>query len=278
MKMFGKSIRPIVFFAVWLNLGAYTTHAGEPAVPEENKPGGDIAQLHKNAERWYFQFKPKDAAAELQKILQADGRNFEALIKLSRAYIDIGDAIAENGSNWQERKLKEYSAAEEYARKALKLDPNSTWSYFWVAASVGSVAGVAPVAKQVELSAEIRDAVEKSLALDPKNGAAYHLYGVWQRKVAEIGGASRMFASLFFAKSVPQGSVEKSIEYLKKAVALNPAYIASRLELARSQVAKKEWPAARALLKSIPEIPVQYSEDTKHKREAEELLDEIRER
>jgi tetratricopeptide (TPR) repeat protein len=276
--MFGKSLRQIVLCAALLGFGVHAAHGAEPAVPEENKISAEIAQLHKNAERLYFQFKPKEAAAELQKILQADGRNFEALIKLSRAYIDIGDAIPENGSNWQERKLKEYGAAEDYARKALKLDPNSTWSHFWVAASVGSVAGVAPVAKQVELSAEIRDAVEKSLALDPKNGAACHLYGVWQRKVAEIGGASRIFASLFFARSVPQGSLEKSIEYLKKAVALNPTYIASRLELARSHAAKKAWPAARTLLKSIAEIPIQYSEDAKHKREAEELLDEIKER
>ncbi len=278
MKMFGKSIRPIVFFAAWLSFGTDTTHAGEPALPEENKISAEIAQLHKNAERLYFQFKPKEAAAELLKILQADGRNFEAMIKLARAYIDIGDAIPESGSNWKERKLKEYSSAEDYARKALKLDPNSTWSYFWVAASVGSVAEVAPIAKQVELSAEIRDTVEKSLALDSKNGAACHLYGVWHRKVAEIGGASRMFASVFFGKNVPQGSLDKSIEYLKKAVALNPTYIASRLELARSHVAKKEWLAARSLLKSIPEIPIQYSEDAENKREAEQLLNEIKER
>jgi tetratricopeptide (TPR) repeat protein len=278
MKMFRQPTRLIVLFAAWLGLTAYTTHAGEPALPEESKSAAEIVQLHKNAERLYFQFKPKEAAAELQKILQADDRNFEALIKLARAYIDIGDAIAESGSKWQERKLKEYRAAEDYARKALKLDANSTWSHFWVAASLGSIAEVAPMAKQIELSAEIRDAVEKALALDPKNGAACHLYGVWQRKVAEIGGASRMFASLFFAKSVPQGSLEKSIEYLKKAVALNPAYIASRLDLARSHVAKKEWPAARTLLQSIPEIPIQFAEDAKHKHDAEELLHEIKER
>ncbi len=276
--MFGKSIRQIVLVGALLGLGVDLPHGAEAVAPDENKLTSDIVQLHKNAERLYFQFKSKEAAAELQKILQADGRNFDALIKLARAYIDIGDRIAESGSNWQERKLKEYRAAEEYARKALKLDANSTWSHFWVAAAVGSVAGVAPVAKQVELSAEIRDSVEKSLALDPKNGAAWHLYGVWQRKVAEIGGASRMFASLFFAKNVPQGSLEKSIEYLTKAVALNPTYIASRLELARSHAAKKEWPAARTLLKAIPEIPIQYSEDAKHKRDAEELLDEIKER
>lgn len=273
-----RPIRLFIFITAWLVIGAAMTRAAETVSPDENKSSAEIAQLQKNAERLYFQFKPREAAAELQKILQTDARNFEALTKLARAYIDIGNAIPENGSNWKERKLKEYSAAEDYARKALKLDPNSTWSYFWVAASVGSVAAVAPVAKQVELSGEIRDAVEKSLALDPKNGAAYHLYGVWHRKVAEIGGASRMLASVFFGKSVPQGSVEKSIEYLKKAVALNPTYIASRLELARSYVAKKEWPAARTMLKSIPEIAVQYSEDAKNKREAEELLEELKDR
>jgi tetratricopeptide (TPR) repeat protein len=276
--MMRRPIRLFIFIAAWLAVGAAMTRAAETAAPDENKSGAEIAQLQKNAERLYFQFKPREAAAELQKILQTDARNFEALTKLARAYIDIGNAIPESGSNSKERKLNEYSVAEEYARKALKLDPNSTWSYFWVAASVGSVAAVAPVARQVELSGEIRDAVEKSLALDPKNGAAYHLYGVWHRKVAEIGGASRMLASVFFGKSVPQGSVEKSIEYLKKAVALNPTYIASRLELARSYVAKKEWPVARTMLKSIPEIPVQYSEDAKNKREAEELLEEIKDR
>src|SRR5258706_238944 len=273
-----RPIRLFIFITAWLVISAAMTRAPETASPDENKSSAEIAQLQKNAERLYFQFKPREAAAELQKILQADARNFEALTKLARAYIDIGNAIPENGSNWKERKLKEYSAAEDYARKALKLDPNSTWSYFWVAASVGSVAAVAPVAKQVELSGEIRDAVEKSLALDPKNGAAYHLYGVWHRKVAEIGGASPMLAPGVFGKSVPQGSVEKSIEYLKKAVALNPTYIASRLELARSYVAKKEWPAARTMLKSIPEIAVQYSEDAKNKREAEELLEELKDR
>jgi tetratricopeptide (TPR) repeat protein len=240
--------------------------------------GADIAQLHKTADRLYSQFKPREAVAELLKILHADGTNFEALVKLARAYIDIGDLLPENGANWQERKLKEYTAAQDFARKALRVDPNSTWSHFWVAAAVGSIAVVSPLSKQVDLSTEIREEVEKSIALDPKNASAYHVYGVWHRKVAEIGGASRMFASMLYGKSLPKGNLEKSIEYLKKAVALNPTVIVSRLELARSYAAKSEWPAARALLKSIPELPAQFSDDAKHKQNAAQLLEEIKER
>ena len=143
---------------------------------------------------------------------------------------------------------------------------------------MGSVAVVSPVSKQVDLATEIRDEVEKAIALDAKNGSAYHVYGVWHRKVAEIGGASRMFASIFYGRSLPKGSLEKSIEFLKKAVALNPTVIVSRLELARSYAAKSDWPAARGLLKAIPELPVQFSDDAKHKQKAAQLLDEIKDR
>jgi hypothetical protein len=72
--------------------------------------------------------------------------------------------------------------------------------------------------------------------------------------------------------------LEKSIDYLKRAVALNPTVIVSRLELARSYVAKSEWPAARALLKSIPDLPIQFSDDPKNKQKAEQLLEEIKDR
>jgi hypothetical protein len=142
----------------------------------------------------------------------------------------------------------------------------------------GSIAVGSPVSTQVDLAPEIRDEVEKAIALDAKNGSAHHVYGVWHRKVTEIGGASRMFASMFYGKSLPKGSLEKSIEFLKKAVALNPTVIVSRLELARSYAAKSEWPAASALLKSIPELPAQFSDDAKHKQKAAQLLEEIKER
>jgi tetratricopeptide (TPR) repeat protein len=282
--MFSRMMPPSLYLAALIFTGAVradaveTTAADEPRAGCCRQEGAEIAQLHKNADRFYTQFKPKEAAAELLKILQIDGRNFEAFIKLARAYIDIGDLIPESGSNWQERKLKEYLIAEDYARRAVRADPNSTWSHFWVAVSIGSIAVVSPVARQVELSSEIRDTVEKSIALDPKNGSAYHVYGVWHRKVAEIGATSRMFASVLYGKTLPKGSVEKSIEYLKKAVSLNPTVIVSRLELARSYVAKSERQAARTLLKSIPELPIQFSDDPKHKQKAEQLLEEIKDR
>jgi tetratricopeptide (TPR) repeat protein len=173
--------------------------------------------------------------------------------------------------------MKEYRIAEDYARKAIRVNPNSTWGHFYIAASLGSMAILLPVGKQIDIAGEIRGAIEKAIALDPQNGFAYHVYGVWHRKMAEIGKASRVFASVIYGRSVPTGSLEKSIEYLRKAVALNPAVIVSRLELARSYVALENWSSARNSLLSLRELPNQFSDDAKHKQKAEQLLEEIKE-
>jgi tetratricopeptide (TPR) repeat protein len=267
-----------VFLSTALKSGAAEFNANQGSGHDCCRQDADIARWHKNADRLYAQFKPREAIRELQRILEADARNFEALVKMARAYIDVGDMIPENGANWKERKLKEYATAEEYARRALKVDPNSTWSHFWVAAAMGNSAIVSPIARQLELANEIRTQIEKAIALDPKNGLAYHAYGVWHRKVAEIGGASRVFATMFYGQSVPAGSLEKSVEYLKRAVELNPTFIVSRLELARTYAAREDWEPARVLLRSIPDLPIQFSDDSKHKKQAAQLLAEINDR
>ena len=127
----------------------------------------------------------------------------------------------------------------------------------------------------MELAEEIRAALEKSLALDPNNGFAYHAYGVWHRKISEIGKMSRVLASVLYGRSLPQGSMEKSVEYLKKAIALNPTVIISRLELANTYMGMEDFQAARTMLSSIRNLPIQFSDDAKHKQKAEELLEEV---
>jgi tetratricopeptide (TPR) repeat protein len=183
--------------------------------------------------------------------------------------------IPESAPDWKERRLKDYQTAEDYARRAIKANPNSTWGHFYLGASLGLTAVVSPIARQVELAEEIRLALEKSLALDANNGFAYHAYGVWHRKIAEIGKMSRVFASVLYGRSLPQGSMEKSVEYLKKAIALNPTVIVSRLELANTYMAMEDFPAARTMLSSIRSLPVKFSDDAKHKQKAQELLEEV---
>lgn len=275
---------------IWAHLFLLLTPPTEAAVSESTPPAEnskmsclhcntdnpEIAQLLKNAERLHTQFKPKEAVNELQKVLQIEAHNFEALVMLSRAYIDIGDSIPEGSPDWQARRMKEYKIGEAYARKALAVNPNSTWGHFYVAGSLGNIAMVSPVERQIDLATEIRSSTEKAIALDPQNGFAYHIYGVWHRKMAEIGKMSRVVASVLYGRSIPDGNLEKSAEFLRKAVALNPTVIVSRLELARTYVAMGNSSQARNFLKSVEELPVQFSDDREHKQKAKQLLEEIK--
>lgn len=254
------------------------TKIGRVGCPHCINDGSPISRHLQKADELHAALKPREALAELLRVLERDPNNAEALSKIARVYIDFGDTIPEGAPDWEAQRLKQYETAEQYARRAIKASPSLSWGHFYVAASLGSIASISPVAKQIDLADEIRGSVEKSLELDPQNGFAYHLYGVWHRKMFEIGKTKRVLASVFFGRSPPQGSLEKSIEYLKKAVSINPAVIVSRLELARSYITGENWLRARDLLVSIRNLPAQFSDDPSHKQKAEQLLEEIKER
>jgi FimV-like protein len=251
---------------------------GRVGCPHCKNDGSEISQLLQKADALYAGFKQKEALNELLKVLQLDPQNHEALSKASRVYIDFGDMIPESGQDWQERKLKQYSIAENYARKAVKADANVTWGHFYIAASLGKIAAQSSIPKQIDLAKEIRTEVERAITLDPENGYAYHVYGVWHRKMAEIGKMSRVVASVFLWRSVPKGSMEKAVEYLNKAIYFNPTIISHHLELARTYVAMGKYQLARTSLKSVQELPIQFSDDPQNKREAQQLAQEIKDR
>ncbi len=248
------------------------------ACPPCEENGSEISGLLREADALYESFKPEEALKELSKVLQMDPENHGALSKTSRAYIDIGDMIPESTPDWQKKRLKKYSIAEQYARKAIKADPDSTWGHFYVAASLGKTALLSSVPKQLELSREIRQQVETAIALDPQNGFAYHVYGIWHRKMAEIGQMKRMVVAVLYWDSVPKGKLQKSVEYLREAISLNPTVIVSHWELAKTYVVMQKWQLARQSLDAVLELPIELSDDHLHKKNAEKLLQEIKDR
>ena len=268
----------LLFAALVVGPGASSRAAqwGRIGCPHCQNDGSEMSQLLQKADAFYLAFKPDETQKELLKALRLDPRNHEVLSKLARVHIDFGDRIPEAGPGWQEKRMRQYSIAEDYARRAIEADAESTWGYFYVAFSLGKIAVLSPIPKQIELSREIQGAVEKAIALDPENGYAYHLYGVWHRRMAEIGQMKRALASVLLWRPLPSGSMEKSVEYLKKAIALDPGVISHHLELAKTYVAMNHWHLARSSLKPALELPVQFSDDRGNRREAQQLLQEIR--
>jgi tetratricopeptide (TPR) repeat protein len=275
-----RSVLLIVFLCALSTAGvrAEQPSMGRLGCPHCINDGSEVSQLLQQSDALYVAFKPKEAIKPLLRVLELEPNNQEALAKAARVYIEFGDIIAETEPGWQEKRLQQYRSAEDYARKAVKADPNNTWGHFYVAASLGKMAALSSVSKQIDLADEIRSAVEKAIACDPQNGFAYHVYGLWHRRMAQVGQTSRFVASAFLGRSVPIGNLTTSVEYFQKAIGLNPKIISHHLELGKTYIAMGKWDLARASLKSSLVQPVQFSDDPIHKKEAEKLLREINDR
>ena len=252
--------------------------SGEPAAAENGtarKMGGEVAATVARAAALYGQFRSSEALVEFKKALALAPDDPEVLVWTARTYVDVGDMIPETAADWQERRLENYRAAERYARQAVKADPKSTWPHFFLAVALGKLAEFSGIKQQIALAQEIRKATDKALALDPDNGFAYHVLGVWHRRMAEINQTKRLLAQLLLLGSVPEGRLDDSVRYLKKALEYNPDVINHHLELARTYQALDKPELARQHLKTVAELPIRFSDDGIHKRKALQLLQDI---
>lgn len=273
----------VLLLALFFVGGGPARHAsaadGPAPVPDENgtvrEKDGEAAKAVARAAALYGQFKSSEALVEIKKALALAPDDPEVLVWTARTHIDVGDMIPETVPGWQKKRQEQYRAAERYARAAVKADPKSTWPHFFLAVALGKVAEFSSVKKQIALAGDIRKATDTAIALDPDNGFAYHVLGVWHRRMAEINQAERLLAKLFLFSSVPPGRMDDSVRNLKKAIAYNPDVINHHLELARTYQALGKPELARRHLETVAELPIRFSDDAIHKRKAQQLLRDI---
>ena len=141
--------------------------------------------------------------------------------------------------------------------------------------ALAKLAEFADLKTQITMAREIRKQADRAIALDPDNGFAYHVLGVWHRRLAEINKLERLLALLFLQESVPAGHRDDSVRYLKKAIRHNPDIITHHLELAKTYQTLGKMELAREHLITVDKLPVQFSDDGLHKRNAEKLLQDL---
>ena len=270
---------PLVFLSCvtvpWLQAPANAGADGIDGNGSVGKTGEEVTAAVVRAAALYHEFKAREALTELKKALALAPDHPEALIWTARSHIDVGDLIPETVPDWEKKRVEQYRAAERYARSALRIRPESTWPHFFLAVALAKLADFSTIGKQVAIAGEIRRVVDTAIALDPDNGFAYHVLGVWHRRMAEINTMERLLARLFLLKSVPAGRLDDSVRYLERALKHNPDVITHHLELAKTYHALGETELARKHLVTVDELPVRFSDDGLHKRKARELLQEL---
>ncbi len=218
----------------------------------------------------YEKFDNQSALDYYQKAWKQDPQNYVIAWKLSRAYVDVGETLKDKD------KRKEYfKKAEEFARKAVELNPSGAKGHLYLSIALGRVALDAGAKERIRLSKEIKAEVDKALELDPNDDIAWHVLGRWHRKLATLNWIERNFANMFLGGVPKEASVEKAAECFKKAIELNPGHINHHLELAITYEKLGKKDLAIEEYKKVLELPKKDADDDKYKKIAQEKLKKL---
>ena len=223
----------------------------------------DVQQYIAKGDSAYKKFNDETALQFYQKALQKDPRNFEALWRISRAYVDIGEHQPED------KQLTYFEKAKVFADSAVAVNPNNAEGYVRRAIAVGKISLFKGVWKSIGLVKKVRADCEKALQLDPNHDLANYVYARAHQKVAE--------KSKFFRAPLGLGwaSKKEAKRLYEKAISLHPTSIRYHLDYGKLLIEMHNYKEARQVLAKIKSLPIEDEDDPQFKKEADKLLAEI---
>lgn len=204
----------LCLFITDLNMAQETTSSDALA--------GKAALFFENAQE-------EEALKTYLNLLNNDPDHFDALWHTALLYARIGYR-----TNSEQQREDYYKKSLEYAKKTLDQYPDSGYAHFVYAVAQGRISDVSGSSTRIEKSHIVKDHAQKAVELLPDYGPAWHLLGIWNSEVANVGTAQRLAANIF-SNGLPDGaSNDKAEEYIKKAMELKPEQVIRfKLDLAR---------------------------------------------
>jgi tetratricopeptide (TPR) repeat protein len=220
------------------------------------------------ADREYTSLNAAGALSDYEKALAIDPRSFEALWKASRSAVDIGSYSPDAG-----RRAALFSNAEQYARRAISVNPDNAEGHFALARALGKTALMQSPRGRVKYATAIRSQALACLKFDPVHAGCLHVMGIWNAEVMRLNGFTRMLAKNFLGGKVFEtASWTNAVSYMERSVAADPQRIVHHLDLAGVYHDVGEKSKAKTELETVLRLPVTDVNDRHYKDEARAAL------
>ncbi|MER3523589.1 MAG: hypothetical protein C4326_05845 [Ignavibacteria bacterium] len=203
-----------------------------------------------------------------EKELALDANDPEVLWRLARVYVCAGEVKSYDEAESDFRK------AASYARACLRNDSTCSAGHTWLAAALGYLALEAPLHEKLRLTAEMSEEIDKAIAFDPHNDAAYSMRGSFYRALGNAGWLERKLAVLLFG-SVFDGGYEEAEAALKKAIELAPGVMRHPYELGILYLDWGRKDEARAMLERAAQLPLRVAIDVPRREKIRMLLSQL---
>jgi tetratricopeptide (TPR) repeat protein len=194
--------------------------------------------------------------------------NYEAIMKMTRAYIDKGQEAATATPE------SLFITGLRFADTLRQRYPDSGQSYFLTSVAAGNLCFIRKGPRRIRLVRMVEYNAKKAIELAPGYAPAYVVLGIYYREIAIANPILKILARLLLG-GIPDGTLKDSEHTLQKALELSPNNIFALLELARTDLLMgKKNEAIEHLKRSLSSGPAWY-QDKKLKQECERLLQSL---
>jgi|AntRauTorcE11898_2_1112593.scaffolds.fasta_scaffold07198_2 tetratricopeptide (TPR) repeat protein len=223
------------------------------------------------ADSLFQNYHEKEALVLYNDILDENPQNFKALWRSSLLYARIGNRLKDS-----DEKEDFFINANKRADRALQVDPTHTQSNLVKSIAMGQMALIGGTRDRVAATRDIKKYAERSLKADSTNPGPWHVLGIWNYEVSDLNFAERMAANVLFG-GIPDGaSLENAVNYIEKAIELNPDFLLYYYDLARSYKEMGKDSQAIASCQKALQKPTVAPDDDKIKQDCRELIDDLK--
>ncbi len=172
-----------------------------------------------------------DRARDLLEKALTTERRVDTMITLSYVYFLIGDVRATTA----DEKLAAYDKGREIGRRAVELAPKDPEAHVWYGINTGRWGVTKGIMRSLFLLPTVREEVDATLALDPRNLRALALSGNVFLEVPGLFG----------------GDKDKARQQFRRALAIDPHFTVARVDLGRVLIATGHYADARRELQLV---------------------------
>ena len=230
----------------------------------------DLNILLKEADNFEKQQKETDALNKYKQVLGVDPINLKALVKAAELNTILGNQQTDKNS-----KRLYYETALSFAKRAFLSDSTQADASYVMAMASGKMTDIETENKKiVAYVKDVKKYADKALSINPNHAKASYTLGKWHYEMTNLSGIKKIAVKLFYG-GLPEGDIDKAIQYMEKCKTLEPYFVTNYLDLAKAYKDNRQPAQAIEVLNKLVKLPTRTTDDIALKAEGNKLLESM---
>jgi tetratricopeptide (TPR) repeat protein len=171
-----------------------------------------------------------------------------------------------------DEKTRSYDNARTYAEEAIKIAPENPEANYVMAVAMGRKATTAGAKEKMAAYKEVKKYAELAIKFNPGYAKAYYVLGKWNYDVANLNTFEKAAAKMLFG-GLPEGTLTTAISNYEKCRKLDPSFVSNYQDLARAYKDNDEQEKTIEVLKKAVALRSVYQDDGEIKNQCKKMLE-----